>query len=454
MGVLVTVDFGSTYTKLTAIDTDKKEILATNRSFTTVATHLKDGFVKGLDGLKEKLGNIEIERIVASSSAAGGLKMIAVGLVPSLTANAAKMAASSAGAKVVATYSYELSEEEQEKIANEEPDIILLSGGIDGGNKDVILNNAKMLAGIEKDFSVIVAGNKSVSAEVVKILSDSGKNTILTENVMPEFNKLNIEPARKAIRDVFIDRIIEAKGLTEVQEMVYGEIIPTPLACYEACELLSEVGTVMAVDVGGATTDVYSMADGLPKGQHVMLKGLQEPFAKRSVEGDLGMRYSLSSLTEEAGLEKVISRISVNEETINNWIEKAKDNPGIISDMGTDEKKIDEELAGCAVEIAMLRHCGTYETAYTHVGEINVQTGKDLTEVQYLIGAGGTITNSENAEMIVKRGLYSIDKLNSLLPIEPKIIIDRKNILTSMGLLARVDKDLALSIMKKEYEIE
>lgn len=454
MSILVTVDFGSTYTKLTAIDTEKAEILATNRSFTTVATHLKDGFVEGLDGLKEKIGEIEIDKIVASSSAAGGLKMIAVGLVPSLTANAAKMAASSAGAKVIATYSYELSKKEQEEIGSAKPDIILLSGGIDGGNKDVILGNAKMLAEIEEEFSVIVAGNKSVSEEVEKILNDSGKNTILTENVMPEFNKLNIEPARKAIRDVFIDRIIEAKGLTEVQEMVYGEIIPTPLACYEACELLAEVGTVMAVDVGGATTDVYSMADGLPKGQHVMLKGLQEPFAKRSVEGDLGMRYSLASLGEEADLEKVSSKISISKKDIEEWIEECKDNPGLISDEGSKEKIIDEELAACAVEIGMLRHCGSYEIAYTHVGEINVQTGKDLTGVEYLIGAGGTITNSKNAEEIVSRGLYTPNKLNSLLPIEPKIIIDRRNILTSMGLLSRVDKDLALSIMKKEYGIE
>ncbi len=454
MSVLVTVDFGSTYTKLTAIDTEKAEIIATNRSFTTVATHLKDGFEEGLNGLKEKLGEIEIDKIVASSSAAGGLKMIAVGLVPSLTANAAKMAASSAGAKVVATYSYELSEIEKEAIAKERPDIILLSGGIDGGNKEVILNNAKILAEIEEGFSVIVAGNKSVAKEVEDILEKSGKNAILTENVMPEFNKLNIEPARKAIREVFIDRIIEAKGLSEVQEMVYGEIIPTPLACYEACELLAEVGTVMAVDLGGATTDIYSMADGLPKGLNVMLKGLQEPFAKRSVEGDLGMRYSLNSLAEESGLEKVSERLSIPVEEIEEWIKICQNNPSIISDDNSKEKEIDEELAANAVEIAMLRHCGNYETAFTHVGEINVQTGKDLTDVQYIIGAGGTITNSKNAEDIVRRSFYTIDKLNSLVPVNPRIIIDRKNILTSMGLLSRVDKDLALKMMKKEYEIQ
>lgn len=298
----LTADFGSTFTKLTAIDTRLGRVVGTSTAFTTIETNVLTGFYNALAKLENEIGTFAYDKLLCCSSAAGGLKMVALGLVPELTAKASRMAATSAGAKVVKTYSFEISQEEQDEIYQINPDLVLLCGGTDGGNKEVIIANAKRLCTIGRNFAIIAAGNKSASDELKAIFAGSDKNWAITQNVMPEFNKINIEPAKQKIKELFINRIVDAKGLSQVRAMSEYEIIPTPLAVFHGCELLSKgtktqsgIGDLMAVDIGGATTDVYSMAAGTPTLENVMIKGLPEPFGKRTVEGDLGMRYSLSS---------------------------------------------------------------------------------------------------------------------------------------------------------------
>ena len=327
---LLTADIGSTYTKLTAIDASAKKILATSAAFTTIETDVMEGFVSALSKLEEEIGAFKYDELLCCSSAAGGLKMVALGLVPELTAKAAKLAASSAGAKVVKTYAFEISETEQSEIFEINPDLVLLSGGTDGGNKEVILANARRLCQIDRPFTTIIAGNKSASFELREIFEASGKPFEITDNVMPEFNKLNIEPARQKIKELFISRIIEAKGLSRIQRMCKSDIIPTPLAVLNACELLGKgtkatdgIGDLLAVDIGGATTDVYSIAEGKPTIENVIIKGLPEPFSKRTVEGDLGMRYSLSSLADELDLETHAKEIGVQQTDISTWVKHA-----------------------------------------------------------------------------------------------------------------------------------
>ena len=162
----LTADFGSTYTKLTAIDATKAEIIGTSAAFTTIDTDVMEGYNLALQRLEEEIGEFKYDQLLCCSSAAGGLKMVALGLVPELTAKAARMAASSAGAKVVKTYAFEISKAEQNEICAIDPDLVLLCGGTDGGNKEVIISNARKLCDIDRDFSTIVAGNKSASSEV------------------------------------------------------------------------------------------------------------------------------------------------------------------------------------------------------------------------------------------------------------------------------------------------
>ena len=254
---ILTADIGSTYTKLTAIDATTKKILATSVAFTTIETDVMEGFMSAFSKLEEKIGVFKYDELLCCSSAAGGLKMVALGLVPELTAKAAKLAAASAGAKVVKTYAFEISEAEQTEIFEINPDLVLLCGGTDGGNKEVILANARRLCQVDCPFTTIIAGNKSASFELREIFETSGKSFEITENVMPEFNKLNIEPARLKIKELFISRIIEAKGLSRIQKMCKTDIIPTPLAVLNGCELLSKgtksidgIGDLIAVYIG------------------------------------------------------------------------------------------------------------------------------------------------------------------------------------------------------------
>ena len=293
MSHVLLIDFGSTYTKLTAVDVEKEEILGTARGITTVETDIMEGLQEGLDVLFAQTGKLEFQRVLGCSSAAGGLKMVAIGLVPELTAEAAKRAALGAGAKVLGVYCNELSEYEIEEIAALKPEIILLAGGTDGGNKEVILHNARMLCTLGLDVPVLVAGNKSVTPQVVGILSKVMTEVVHTENVMPRLGELNIDPARGAIRDLFLRRIIEAKGLNKANKFIDKMMMPTPAAVLKAAELLgtgtpheSGWGDLMIVDIGGATTDLYSIAKGEPKQPTVTMRGLPEPFAKRTVEGD------------------------------------------------------------------------------------------------------------------------------------------------------------------------
>lgn len=444
---ILTVDFGSTYTKLTLIDTAEAVIVGTANAFTTIDTDIIHGFNDAVSQLTQKIGTFTYDQLLCCSSAGGGLKMIALGLVPELTAQAARLAASSAGAKVIRTYSFEISRAEQEEIYTINPDIILLCGGTDGGNKEVIIANAQRLCEVDRDFTVIVAGNKSASHEIKEIFDASGKDYVITDNVMPTFNKLNIEPARKSICDVFIRKIIDAKGLAGVQQMASAAIIPTPLAVMDGCELLSKgtgqipgIGDFMAVDLGGATTDVYSMSDGVPHKSNMLVKGLPEPFSKRTVEGDLGMRYSLRSLMEEAGVEDA---------SLMKWAEKCIANPDIIASCA-EEQRMDELFAHNAVQIAVERHCGYMESSYTPLGEIFTLTGKDLTHVTYIIGIGGAIINSPNPANILKGALYDLLKPHLLKPRQAEYLFDSRYIFASMGLLSRINPELALRLMKKE----
>jgi uncharacterized protein (TIGR01319 family) len=452
--MILTVDFGSTFTKLTAIDEQARKIAGVARAFTTIGTDICNGFHSALRELERSVGKVSYAEKYAASSAGGGLKMVAVGLVTELTAKAARLAANNAGAKVLKTYSYELSHAECEQIHSLNPDIILLCGGTDGGNKDVIIHNARAIAQIDGAFSVVVAGNKSASATVMDILKN--RDAILTANVMPSFGKLYIEPSKAAIRELFIRQIIDAKGIGAAQKLMSADIIPTPLAAFNAAELLSgELGSLMAVDVGGATTAVYSMSDGAPSNPGVLVKGIVEPFAKRSVEGDLGLRYSMPTLVEAATPERVTAEADVTPESVDSWLARCLKNPDILPQKNA-ERRIDATLAALAVELASVRHCGTIESAYTPLGETFLQEGKDLSEVKYIIGAGGPVIASADPAAVLSRmcGGRHVDGSSrtplSLTPREPKLLLDKSYIFAAMGLLANTRPRLALEIMQNE----
>ena len=198
MTPVLLIDFGSTYTKVTAIDLDRELLLGTAASYTTVETDVTEGLANALALLEAKTGPLTFAHRYACSSAAGGLRMMASGLVPELTAQAAREASLGAGAKVLKTYSFQLTEDDAEEIAALKPDIFLLVGGTDGGNTECILHNAQVLAEVGGEFPIVVAGNRTASRQCQRILE--GREVHLCENVMPRFGVLNTEAAQKAIR--------------------------------------------------------------------------------------------------------------------------------------------------------------------------------------------------------------------------------------------------------------
>lgn len=457
MNLALLIDFGSTYTKVTAVNIDNETVLAAARAFSTVETNIMEGFFKALHELEVSAGlkNPSYRYKIACSSAAGGLKMAAIGLVPDLTVEAAKRAALGAGARVIGVFSHELTRTEVGKIEEQNPDIILLAGGTDGGNRDVILHNARQIAASTLQAPVVAAGNKAAAEDIRDILTNVGKDVRITENVMPEFNVLNIDPARATIRQVFLEKIVAAKGLKRVEEFIDRVLMPTPAAVLAAAELLSQgldeeagLGDLVVVDLGGATTDVHSIASGEPTKAGVSLKGLPEPFAKRTVEGDLGMRYSAQALLESAGLSRVARSCQVTREEILDHLRHIAAEPSYIS-VNPVSRRVDNALAYTAVDLAVERHVGTIETVYTPFGASLVQNGKDLTLSEVLVGTGGMIVYHENPEEIMRGALFDPSRPTVLKPITPKMLVDREYIMAAMGLLAEVQPLAALRIMKK-----
>ena len=455
MEAVLLIDFGSTYTKVTAVDQKEAQLLGTAASYTTVETDVGEGLSAALMELERQTGKIAYQKRLACSSAAGGLRMVAIGLVPELTAKAAKLASLGAGAKLIGNYAYQLTEDDVEEIDSQQPDIVLLTGGIDGGNSETILHNAGMLSTCRTDFPVVVAGNRSCARQVAKRLSH--KTTYLVENVMPELNRLNILPAQQKIRELFLEQIVRAKGLSREAELVDGILMPTPAAVMTAMELLAKgcpghpgIGELICADLGGATTDIYSIASGAPRKDTTVYKGLPERYAKRTVEGDIGMRYSVLGIPEAAGgyhrLAELAGMPEEKARELTKYLATHTDALPVTQEL----EQIDFALAALAVETAVARHCGTIEQVFTLTGTALAQTGKDLTGVERLVMTGGAVIHAKRVGDIAAHALYSTRQPESLRPLQAEILVDKQYILAAMGLLAGHHPVSALNVMKKE----
>ncbi len=442
----VFIDIGSTFTKAVAVDLKDKALIACANSPTTFSQDITIGISRVLKQIQEKTGPIDARQILACSSAAGGLRMVSVGLVPELSAEAAKRAALGAGAKIVGHFSHKLTKSEIRQIEDAAADLILLAGGTDGGNEQVIVHNATRLKEADISAPIIIAGNKSAYDDIEQILQGSNKKVTFVNNVMPELGRLKVRDCREAIRETFMDNIVHAKGLDKARELVDDIIMPTPVAVLKAAVLLSNgagdesgFGEVIVVDVGGATTDVYSIAKGTPTRPGVALKGLPEPFSKRTVEGDLGVRHNIDSLVALAEAKGV--RV---DHDITSAFQAA---PGA-TPSSRKEMEADAVLAGLAVEASFERHVGTIEMVYGSHGPMHLQKGKDLSEVRCVIGTGGPIIHAVHPEKILSGLLATAEDENRLKPRQADFYLDRHYTLYAIGLLAQSEPEVALQVGK------
>ncbi len=453
------IDFGSTYTKLRAVTLDPLNVVASGQGPSTISTDVTEGMNAALKDLETRMGALPtFEYRFACSSAAGGLRMVTVGLVRELTAEAARQAALGAGARLVGAFSQRLTAGDIAGIQRLSPDIVLLAGGTDGGNSEVILHNAKALASARLSCPVVVAGNRAAADDARAAMEAKGKMIVVTENVMPEFGELNTEPARSAIRQIFIDRIVHAKGIDRAAQLFDEVLMPTPAAVLEAARLLSEghgkepgLGPLMVVDVGGATTDVHSVAIGEPDQAGVIRRGLPEPYMKRTVEGDLGMRHNARGILAEAGIKTIGAVAGIESARVEAMVDRiASDAVHVPADK--EERALDFALGHAAVRISARRHAGTIETVYTVNGPVTVQRGKDLSGIGTIIGTGGVLAHADATANILRAALADESEPLSLRPRQPRLLLDANYLLYAVGLLASVAPEEAVRLGKAHLE--
>ena len=291
------------------------------------------------------------------------------------------------------------------------------------------------------------------------VFVDNSSAFRLDPNVLPKFGVLNIEPTQKQIREIFLNRIVQAKGLSKAAELLSDIMMPTPSAVMQAMELLAQgcegepgIGELVAVDVGGATTDVYSIADGMPEHMNTVFKGIPEPFAKRTVEGDIGMRYSIRGIVEAGGMHRVCQISGLDPKTAESYIDYLAENTEVVPGDNQELQNLDHALASLAVEEAVRRHAGTIQETYTMMGLTYVQEGKNLCKVKNIVVTGGSLIHTEQTEKIAAYALFNPSEPASLRPKTADVWVDRTYILAAMGLLSSYYPQVALRIMKKELE--
>jgi len=464
MDIRLLIDFGSTYTKMLAVDLEREVLLGRAQALTTVDSDITIGLKKAYATLLDEyqIPEHEIKGRYASSSAAGGLRIAAIGLVPALTLEAARRAALGAGAKVVCAHGFEIDENIVADVEAALCDIVLLTGGTDGGDKDVILHNARMLANSALTCPFLIAGNRVAAPQVKEILQAKGKSVSVTQNVLPRLDAVEVEPAQAVIRDIFITRIIEAKGLSGARDFIGGEIVPTPKATLKAAALIADgthdepgIGSLVVIEVGGATTNIHSVCSGTPSDPLTVVKGLPEPRVKRTVEGDLGIRYNAQTIFELAGEAPCRTKLqamhpALHDESIDlgAHVRTLSKNVGYVPS-STLEHDVDIMLAESATGVAMQRHAGTVREEYGAMGAYKVQYGKNLLEVENLIGTGGIFKYGRSPERVLAAARFSLNAPWSLMPKAPKTYVDSEYFLYGIGLLADHFPTQALRIAKK-----
>ena len=449
---VLVAEIGSTTTLVNAfagINTDEPRFIGQGQAPTSVLEgDVRIGLEGAVEDLKNRLGldKIEYGEMLATSSAAGGLRMCVHGLVYDMTVKAAQAAALGAGAIVTMATAGKMSEYDIEDLVASRPNLILLSGGTDYGERETALYNAARIAETRLKAPVIYAGNVQNQRAVMDIFKKAGVSCTVTENVYPKLDKLNIEPARKIIHKVFEEHIIKAPGMEHIRDMVTGSIMPTPGAVMEAVQLIyNEIGDVVAVDIGGATTDVHSVTGGSEEIGILMTS--PEPFAKRTVEGDLGLYVNAKNLIERIGESALQNELGMDMEAVMaNYLPIPKTEG---------QFKLTERLCREAGLVALERHAGALRYIYTPSGRKTVAEGKDLTAVKTIIGTGGALTRLPHREQLL-RALADCNATGMMLypkPSKIRLLFDDDYIMASLGVMSKHYPEAALKLMKRSLNI-
>lgn len=448
---LLVAEIGSTTTVVNAFSDmdDNPEFIGQGQAATTVVEgNVNIGLQKAINDLEDSLNEeIEYKNLLATSSAAGGLKMTVHGLVYDMTVKAAKEAALGAGANIKSITAGKLRQSDLKKIQEINPNIILIAGGVDYGERDTALHNSELIAGLNLNIPIIYAGNIENQEEVREIFTGRDSEIFIVENVYPKIDELNIEPTREIIQDVFEKHITLAPGMEKIREIVTGQIMPTPGAVMEASKFLhEEMGDLITIDVGGATTDIHSVTEESEEISRILLN--PEPLAKRTVEGDLGVYINMQNIVDFIGIDTLLKELNIEQDELNQLIKNHKAIPETEL-----ERKFVEVLTKYAALTALSRHAGNIKYLYGPGGKNTVAMGKDLTQVKYIIGTGGALTRLPSRVDILK-SLPSLNKGNQLFPnTDVEILIDNDYIMASLGIMSKKYKEASLQLLKDNLKI-
>lgn len=429
------VDFGSTFTKALLVDLATGGIAARAAHPTTVSTDVLDGLGVCLKEMAEQDPRAVSAAVLACSSAGGGLRIAVVGTEALVTAEAGRRVALSSGGRVVSVLSGGLGDAGLAALEEADPDVLLLVGGTDGGNAEVLLGDAAVLAASGWRRPVVVAGNVEAQPRVAAHFEASGTPYVLADNVVPRIGVLAPESARAAIREMFLRHVIGGKRLSASPAFAAMVVAATPDVVLNGVELLARglptgepgVGDVVVVDVGGATTDVYSFVETDPEETTLGREVVATTAMTRTVEGDLGMRSSAPSTVEAAG------RGNLSEAA-----QRRQRDPGYLP-VGEAEERVDTALAAAAVDVALRRHAGRSRVVLGAEGRVVERTGQDLREVSLLVGSGGALRacGVERCVDEILRPATGERPGGWQVPLAPSIVVDQAYVLAAAGLLAQ-----------------
>jgi len=440
---ILAVDFGSTFTKGVLL-ADDGTVLGTAATVTT-GTQRRGDILDGYRELCQALAAPNDVAVHACSSAGGGLRLAVVGFERTVTAQAGHRVGLSAGAKVVHVAAGGLTTADAVAVRATRPDLVLLVGGTDGGNSDVLLHNAARLAkaaiGGKGDHAVpvIVAGNVDARDEAVSLLRSTGRPTVLADNVLPQIGVIAPESARTAIRAAFLRHVIGGKGLSRDPAFAAMVAAATPDVVLRGVEVLaaeSGGGDVLVVDIGGATTDVYSCLT--PEGEDATLrKDVVAPlWHARTVEGDLGMRWNAEHIVEAAEGEQLIDASPVTE-TLRAYAVRVHERPGSLP-VDDSERALDLELARLAALVAVRRHARPAQPT---------ESPRPLANVTALIGSGGVLRHADEAGRRRVLGAVLADHAGGWkVPRAASARVDTAYLLFAVGLLADREPEVASAV--------
>ncbi|MBD3182349.1 methylaspartate mutase, partial [Candidatus Poribacteria bacterium] len=471
---ILATDCGSTTTKAILIEKQDEEymLMARGEAPTTVEAPVEDvtrGVInaimeledltgkKLLDSgkiIKPQNGKNGVDAYISTSSAGGGLQMMVAGVVRSMTAESAERAALGAGAivmDVIASNDGRMIHEEVERIRHLRPDMILLSGGIDGGTTSHIAELSEIIKtahprprlGTTYKLPVIYAGNIDARDIVSGIL---GQDTALemVDNIRPVLERENLMPARLKIQDLFLHHVMShAPGYKELISWTDAPVMPTPGAVGSMIQTVAEEENiqVMGVDIGGATTDVFSVF---------------EVVFNRTVSANLGMSYSIANVLSEAGIDNILRWLpfELDEKNLRNRIKNKMIRPTTIPQT-LEDLVLEQAVAREALRLAFEQHKSlavglkgiqqqrTISDAFTQT-----ETGETLVDMMGLdliIGSGGVLSHAP------RRSQAAMMMLDAFLPEGvTRLAVDSIFMMPQLGVLARVNRDAATQVFKRD----